>query len=143
MTKVQEIICETQGEIFRCASEMGLDMDFFVPKYMDSRFCERCMDTIYSPFQMADAEECLDFIQPEIKAPQLAEVRYDPNVMEWVGYTYRHLYFALEKSSREIAERVPFLSMLAYYPGLHTVDEDMAVEIINEDKFLSTHRSDS
>ena len=41
----------------------------------------------------------------------------------------------LNKTSKEIGNRVSFISMLAYYPGLHTVDEDMAVDIINEDRF--------
>ena len=136
LDKVQDIICETQGDIFRLANEMKLDMDVFVPAYMKSRFCEKSMDTIYSPFQMADAEECMDFILPEIDVPKLDDIKYDSSILEWIGYTYRHLYFALEKSSKEIIEKVPFLSMLIYYPGLHTVDEDMAIDIINEDKFL-------
>lgn len=136
MTHIQDIICETQGEIFRCANEMKLDMDSFAPQYMKSRFCEKSMDTIYSPFQMADAEECLDFILAEINVPKLNNIKYDSSATEWVGYTYRHLYFALGKSSKEIVNNVSFISMLVYYPGLHTVDEDMAIEIINEDKFM-------
>ena len=59
LTKIQDIMCETQGDIFRCASQWKLDMDIFVPKYMDSQFCLRNMDGIYSYFQMADGEECL------------------------------------------------------------------------------------
>lgn len=136
MDRIEDIICETQGDIFRCANEMKLDMDVFVPAYMNSNFCERNMDAIYSTFQMADAEECLDFILPEVDVPKLDNIKYDSAVLEWIGYTYRHLFFALEKSSKEIIEKVPFSSMLVYYPGLHTVDEDMAIDIINEDKFL-------
>ena len=135
LTKIQEIICETQGNIFRCANELGYDMDKFVPAYMQSRFCERSMDTVYSPFQMADPEECLDFILPEINVPKLPQPKYRADILYWIGYTYRHLYFSLNKTSKEIGNRVSFISMLAYYPGLHTVDEDMAVDIINEDRF--------
>jgi len=136
MTHIQDIICETQGDIFKCANELKLDMDVFVPAYMKSRFCEKSMDTVYSPFQMADAEECLDFILAEIDVPKIKKIKYKPTIIEWIGYTYRQLYFALGKSSREIIDKVSFTSMLVYYPGLHTVDEDMAVDIINEDKFL-------
>ena len=135
MTLMENIICETQGNIFKCANEWKLDMDVFVPKYMKSRFCEKNMDTIYSPFQMADGEECLDFILSEIDVPELKKPKYNMVIAEWVGYTYRQMYYALGKSSKEIIEKVPFIAMLAYYPGLHTVDEDMAMDIIREDKF--------
>ncbi len=134
LTKMQRIICETQGKIFRCANEQGFDMEKFVPQYMQSRFCERSMDTPYSPFQMADPEECLDFILPEINISKLPKPKYRADVLDWIGYMYRYLYFALNKSSREIGDKVSFLSMLTYYPGFHTIDEDMAVEIINKDK---------
>lgn len=133
---IQMVICETQGDIFWCANELGYDMDKFVPAYMKSRFCERSMDTAYSPFQMADPEECLDFILPEINVPKLPEPKYIPDALWWIGFIYRLLYFELKKSSKEIIDKVPFKAMLIYYPGLSTVDEYMAVEIINEDKFL-------
>ncbi|WP_027406860.1 hypothetical protein [Anaerovibrio sp. RM50] len=133
---IQMVICETQGDIFQCANELGYDMDKFVPAYMKSHFCERSMDTAYSPFQMADPEECLDFILPEINVPKLPEPLYIPDALWWIGFIYRLLYFELKKSSNEIIDKVPFKAMLIYYPGLSTVDEYMAVEIISEDKFL-------
>ncbi len=133
---IQMVICETQGDIFQCANELGYDMNKFVPAYMKSRFCERSMDIAYSPFQMADPEKCLDFILPEINVPKLPEPQYNPDALWWIGFIYRLLYFELKKSSKEIIDKVPFRAMLIYYPGLYTVDEYMAVEIINEDKFL-------
>lgn len=136
LSRVEEIICETQGEIFQCANEMKLDMNIFIPKYMKSEFCKRNMDTIYSHFQMTFPEDSLYFILQEIDVPILNEVQYNSTVMEWIGYIYRHLYYALKKDSNVIIDKVPFECMLAYFPGLHTVDENMAVDIIFEDKFL-------
>jgi len=56
MDRIEDIICETQGDIFRCANEMKLDMDVFVPAYMKSRFCEKSMDTIRTVIQFGQAE---------------------------------------------------------------------------------------
>lgn len=134
LTRLQEIICQTQGDIFHCANEMYYDMDIFVPHYMNSDFCKRQMDGIYSYFQMADAEDCLDYIFKEIKVPKLREIKYNPNPMNWIGYTYRQLSFVLGKSSAEIYGCIPFEDMIRSY-GLHVVDEDMAAEIIIENKF--------
>ncbi|MBR3721577.1 MAG: hypothetical protein IKN12_02335 [Selenomonadaceae bacterium] len=133
--RIEDIICETQGEIFKCANEMKLDMDIFVPKYMKSRFCEKNMDTIYSYYQMIDGEISLYYILQEIEVPILKEAKYNSVVMDWIGFIYRRIYYAAKKNSKEIIEKAPFNAMLIYYPGLHTVDEDMAVDIIIEDKF--------
>ena len=135
MDKVQRIICENQGKIFKTACLMKLNMDEFVPAYMKSLFCEKSMDVIWSVFQFADAEECLDFIVPEIRPSVMNSIKYQPAIMDWVGFAYRQLYFSLGVSSKEIYDKVSFRDMLVYHPGLHTVDEDMAVDIIIENKF--------
>ena len=135
LTQMQDIICETQGDIFRCANEMKYDMESFVPAYMTSEFCKRHMDGIYSYFQMADGEECLDYITNEINVPKLNKVIYPSSIMAWIGFTYRQLAIELKKPSCEIIKKVPFYSMVAYYPGLHTIDEEMSIEIITENKF--------
>ena len=137
MDIVQETICQTQGNIFRVACEQRYDMNVFVPSYMNSRFCAKNMDGIWTVYQFADAEECLDFILPEIQPPKLDKVVYNPAVMEWIGFTYRQLYLTLNISSKEIYDKVSFLDMIVYYPGLHTVDDEMAMDIIKEDKFSS------
>ncbi len=134
LTRIQEIICQTQSDIFYKVNEMSYDMDIFVPQYMNSNFCKRQMDVIYSYFQMADAEDSIDYIFKEIKVPKTKKIKYAPNPMGWIGYTYRQLVFVLNKTSWEIYERIPFLEMVRSY-GLHVVDEDMAVEIIIENKF--------
>ena len=133
--KMKKIICDTQGNIFLHTNEMSYDMNLFVPAYMKSYFCEHSMDTLYSRYQMAPAEECLDFILPEIKTPKIESPQYQSNVMYWIGYMYRMLYFSLDIKSKDIILSVPFQDMLVYYPGLHTVAYEMAVEIIKENKF--------
>lgn len=134
LSKIQEVICQTQGDIFCCANDLHYDMDTFVPQYMQSKFCELHMDGLYSYFQMADAEECLDYILKEVSVSKLSCIKYDSNAMSWIGYTYRQLFFTLDKFSRDIYDRVPFLEMIRSY-GLHVVDEDMVTEIIIENKF--------
>ena len=135
MDIVNETICQTQGNIFRVACEERYDMDLFVPAYMRSRFCAKNMDGIWTVFQFADPEECLDFIIPEIQPKKLDKIVYKSSVMEWMGFTYRQLYLALNIPSKDIYDKVSFGDMILYYPGLHTVDDEMAIEIITENKF--------
>ena len=49
---------------------------------------------------------------------------------------YRQLYIETEIPSAELVEKADFATMCRYYPGLHTIDEEMATDIICENKGL-------
>lgn len=138
MTGIEHDICDTQGRIYEYASTFGYDMEVFSKAYLCSDFCHRAMDAPYSRFQLHTEEECWDFIYPEIekvlkKYPD-GQV-FDRNVAYWIGFTYRHAAFITEASSRELNEGISFKTMCNYYPGMHTIDEDAAIDIIKGNIF--------
>lgn len=63
-----------------------------------------------------------------------------PEAAGWIGFTYRQLHFASGLSSQELAERIPVDRLLIAYPGLHSVDEDMASDIILHDFSINDRR---
>ena len=96
------------------------------------------MDTNYSRFQLETALECADFYMPEIedKLKKLPDGKiFDLDIAEWVGFTYRQLYIVSKKPSSILADAIPFETMVHYYPGMHTIDEDEAAEIILHNAF--------
>jgi len=127
-------ICEIQAHLFEYVANQGVDIEWFTKAYLCSDFCRRAMDTIYSRFQTADELEHLDFLLPEVGTLQEYEdnTMFDPDVAWWIGFTYRQLYIQTQISSKELYERISFETMCRYYPGLHTVDEEMATDIICE-----------
>ena len=129
-------ICLNQARLYEYVAKKGFDMQWFSESYLRSSFCRRAFDTIYSRFQTADELECLDFIIPELGTIKMLDDEYmfDSNVAYWVGFTYRQLYIETGVFSSEIVEKVDFATMCRYYPGLHTVDEEMATDIICENK---------
>ena len=135
MTNVDYDICETQAMIYRYAAREGFDMEAFSDKYLRSDFCRRAMDAIYSRFQLADDVECWDFIYPELKS-ELTKYEdnhmFSPDAAYWIGYIYRQLAFETGMPSAEIQGYLPFKEMCKVYPGGHTVDENVAVEILME-----------
>ena len=135
MKPVPYSICETQGAIYRCVNRRKFSLPVFSDQYLHSRFCTVQMDAVYSHFQLADAEECLDFILPEIEVPLISAPAYPEQVAYWIGFMYRYLFFSLQLHSDQIADALSFQAMTVYYPGLHTIDEDMAVDIIRHDFF--------
>lgn len=126
------IICNTQGNIYRLAASMGYNMFEFSYHYMNSEFCKRSMDGIYSRFQFADPEECMDFILPEIGENLTKGEYFDEDVASWIGWMYRFLFFHYHISSEEIQKKLSFKQMCNYFPGMHTIDELQAAEIIWE-----------
>ena len=126
-------ICETQGRIYEIMAINGYDMKLSSDLYLHSDFCRRYFDTIYSRFQVADAEESIDFIIPEIKDKIKVlddNKEFSPKVAYWIGFTYRQLYMETDIPSNELGDKISFEKMCAYYPGLHTIDENMASDII-------------
>ena len=139
MNHIDYEICDNQGRIYEYMARVGYDMQIFSDLYLGSDFCKRAFDTTYSRFQYADEMECLDFLMPEIGERCLymdKDIMFSPDVAKWIGFTYRQLYIATGIASAKLKNLVPFLSMCNYYPGLHTVDEDVAAEIICKDHGL-------
>ena len=119
-------------------------MDSFSDNYLKSDFCMRAMDSSYSRFQLADEEECWDFIAPEIEkdCKKLDEgAMFDPAVAFWIGFMYRYICRQTGIRSNVLRKYVSYPVMCQYYPGLHTIDEDNAVEIVKKD-FIPADESD-
>ena len=130
---IKSDICETQGDLYKYMAEQGCDMEAFSDAYLSSSFCSRAMDTIYSRFQLEHPLEILDFLMPEIKdfCPLVPEDKQCPaDVAYWIGFTYRQLYLETDVLSAELAKKVPYDALFVSYVGLHTVDEEMATDII-------------
>lgn len=111
----------------------GILFPKFSDVYLVSDFCKRAMDTDYSRFQLQHPGELLDFIIPE--NPGIDEKfpdgqHFDGAVAYWIGFMYRYLSIAMGISSKELLQRYSFGQMCAVYPGMHTVDYDMAADMI-------------
>ena len=124
-------ICRTQADIYKYAAEHKYNMEEFSPAYLKSDFCRRAMDSEYSRFQLEAPNECFDFITPEI-GTFVSDTYFNEDVAEWIGWIYRFLCFHIKMSSSELVDKVSFNTMCRYYPGLHTIDEYMAIDIISE-----------
>ena len=132
--KVEQDICKTQGELYEYAALHDYMFPQFSDIYMKSDFCKRAMDAKYSRFQIREPEELMDFLVPE--NPELDQNMYkngecfDNDVAFWIGYIYRYLAFESRKASSELYKLYPFGNLVKAYPGLHTVDDDMAIDIL-------------
>jgi len=137
-------ICKQQQELFAYVQQCGADVRAFAEAFMKSEFCNRSLDKPYSVDQYADILNWLEFLEWEKISvrPVLRQRRPVPyQVAGWLGFIYRQLQIETGLQSRELWEFVPIDKLIRAWPGLHTVDEDMAAEIVMEDFHLFQNQS--
>ena len=136
-TSVHYEISNTQGEMYKRMAQLGYDIEDFSDVYLQSEFCKRAFDTDWSYYQLLSGRECLDALFYDTPMTKKRESGYfDEDVAYWIGFTYRLLYIETKVPSSELVNIVTFESMCKYYPGLHTIDEEQAIDIICEDHNL-------
>lgn len=139
MTEFEYEVCERQQEFFELIQKRKVNFYTFTPMFLRSDFCNRELDADYSWFHSVDIMEWEELLMDDCPIiPDIFQKDYIPlEAAGWIGFVYRHLHYATGLSSRELAKRVPVERLIIAYQGLHTVDEDMAAEIIIEDFNLS------
>ncbi len=135
MNDEERFICCQQQELYEYAQARQADMEAFSDMFLNSELCNNSLDKPYSVDQFADIANWLEFLEKDCPViPGLFQKsRVTLSAAGWTGFTYRQLHFATGLSGKELARLVPFGKLVAAYPGLHTVDEDMAAEIIIKD----------
>lgn len=124
-------ICKTQQNVFSLAMDMNFDDEDFAKNYMNSEFCQREMDAIYSFFHMTDPNYFMAELLDEIH-PKKDNMHYDHNAIEWIGWMYKYLQLRFEIPSKEIYAVLPLQKMLNYYPGMHTQDPEYFIDVVKE-----------
>ena len=138
----RRFICKQQQELFEYVQEHHGDVRAFAEAFLKSDFCNRSLDRPYSVDQYADILNWLEFLEWEniTVRPALRQQRpVSFRVAGWLGFTYRQLQIETGLQSRELWEKVPIDKLIRAWPGLHTVDEEMAAEIIISDFHLTEH----
>jgi len=136
MTGEERFICNQQKELYEYAQQEQADICVFSNDFLNSSFCNRSLDKPYSVDQFADMVNWLEFLGQEgctVKRDTKQKRRVSFEAAGWIGFTYRQLHFATGLSGRELAKRVPVERLMIAFPGLCTVDEDMAADIIIHD----------
>ena len=133
MNEMQHRICRTQAMLFEWAADNKYSFPEFADIYLSSDFCARNMDTVYSTFQLREPLEHMDFIRME--CPNIDNLISDRNysgaIAYFAGYIYRALYYNTGLPSYNLIRKYPYNEKIPlWYPGLHTVDYDMATDMI-------------
>lgn len=134
MDGVQRYVCKQQQDVFGEVAAKGYELYAFADAFLKSSFCNRSIDKPYSVDQFADTGDWFDFLERDGECVLVpTQDPFPVHVAKWLGFVYRQLHIETGISSRELAHLVPIRRLAVSYPGLHTLDEDMQVEIIRND----------
>ncbi len=139
MTGEDRYICKQQRELYEYVCSQGADISDFSDRFMHSGFCNDSIDKPYSVDQFADIFNWLEFLEWEditIEVSPEKRNSISPECAGWCGFTYRQIQRKTMMSSRDIAAAIPIEKLAFSYPGFHTIDEDLAADILIEDFFF-------
>ena len=129
---IQEQICDTQAELFELAVKRKYNIYDFTKQYLKSHFANKEMDSRYSFYHCADAEDCMDNLLREF-TPKIGlglnEVDVPPSVAYWIGYILRQLVLTLNLKSSELAE-IDLNRLMLFIPVAESEDEEYLIERI-------------
>lgn len=117
MDRIEKRICYTQSQLYGYAFDNGYDPKTFSNLFLSSDFCSRQFDTDYSHYQYAPSVEIFENVSPEIESDLIKKqgVNEDIDVVKFVGYMYRFLYYATSVPSKELVKIVPYMDVEKHY----------------------------
>lgn len=144
-TEIDRIISRNQGALFEYAAKQGYDMKKFVVQWMKSKVCKNYMDVSYSCLQFREPEEFMDYLEMDGEKFEIADLFHDGKIFDpatafWMGRAYRMLFIKSGIKSKELVDIIPLERMLQYYPGMHTIEEENATEIMCEDAHIPKNK---
>jgi len=123
-------LCDIQGRLFELSLKKDLDSEDFIQKFMNSKTCE-FLDMPYDRLQWAGEEYILENLLEETQI-KTAGIKYNKEVLFWIGYTYRYWHLLTGENGRDIYAQADAKQMDECYLGFHALDVGMAIEDLKE-----------
>ena len=133
LDSLQSQLCDIQGRLFELSAREGYDSIPFIATFMSSETA-RNYDRPYNYTQWMGEEYLLEEITDNAcpdAVPKSGDV-LSREALYWIGYVYRYWHFLTGESSKEIYAQADAATMAHAYPGLHTLDTELAIENLRE-----------
>lgn len=129
--RISQQLCSIQGRLFELSAKQGLDSEAFIDAFMSGP-CAEGLDRPYDRLQWAGEEYILEeMLDENPDLPRTGAVWGDEPLF-WTGYLYRRWHNRTGESSAQIVRTAPPKTMLACWPGYHTLDPDAAIDRLIE-----------
>lgn len=132
-------LCDIQGRLFELSLAHSVASEAFISSFMESELAAG-LDRSYDRLQWMGEEylfdEVMDKLDKDETTPnsELAQAGalYPREALYWMGWIYRFWHFYTGESSAQIYAQAPAQLMLRLWPAFHTLDNEMAIDRLQE-----------
>ena len=136
------LLCRIQGELFATsAAHCRCSSPVFIRRFMNSTVARR-MDSDRFLDESDSTESLYAELEEQYGPSAYGTIRYDAEVLYWMGYLYRYWAYTREKSSASIYRTIPGRELVGQFAPLHTLDPDQAIERLLEARGLNDAEGD-
>jgi len=130
-------LCNLQGNLFVYSVENTLcSSEIFMRRFMTSDISKE-FDSLSILDDSLTIKEIINEIDEEYGKTSYGKVKYEKEVMFWIGYIYRYFAYTYDLSSKYVYKLIKPKELNELYYVYHTFDPSVAIERILEEKKLS------
>lgn len=131
------LLCNLQGEIFSSSLEYtSSSSEIFMRRFMSSDLSKE-FDRLAVLNDSLTIKDAFDELNNEFGETSYGKVKYNKEVLFWIGYLYRYMAYTYELSSKQIYKIIKPKELKELYYVYHTFDCAQAIERILEGKNIS------
>lgn len=131
------LLCDFQGNIFSDSlMKTGCSTEIFIRRFMLSDVAVLFDSLAILDDPISENDVFLE-IEKEFGKSNYGKIRYDKEVLFWIGYLYRYFAYTYNLISKQIYRILKAKELNESYFSYHTMDLKIAIERILEEKNLS------
>lgn len=130
-------LCTLQGNLFVASLENVMtSSEVFIRRFMGSNVAKE-FDSLAILDDSLTINGIFQRLEDEFGKSNYGKVKYEPEVLFWVGYLYRYFSYVYALSSKHVYKIIKPKELRELYFVYHTFDPGQAIERILEDKNIS------
>lgn len=135
------IICKLQGDVFyNSIKYVKTSSEIFMRRFMLSDVAKE-FDSLAILNDTLSIQDIYDLISEQFGNSSYGKIKYNQEVLYWIGYLYRYMSYICELSSLQVYKIIKPKELNELYYSYHTLDCKVVVERILEEKNLSFENS--
>lgn len=128
------LLCDIQGKIFENSIDyVTISSEMFIRRYMLSKIVKSLDDQSFLDDTLT-IDDVFDEIDKEYGPLVYGKIKYNKEILYWIGYIYRYFAFTYELSSRQVYRMIKPKELNEAYYVYHTFDCQQAIERLLESK---------
>jgi len=130
-------LCNLQGNVFVYSLENTLcSSEIFMRRFMNSNISNE-FDSLSILDDSLTIVDIVEQIEEEFGKTNYGKIKYEKEVMFWIGYIYRYFSYTYDLSSKYVYKLIKPKELSELYYVYHTFDVSVAIERILEEKNIS------